>query len=197
MVRDTLVSAFGVRVNRCLFVVCEQAAVSDIESNMKKPRHFEELEVSDSWCSPGRTITEADIVNFAGMSGDYDPLHVDHEVAGASIYRKPIAHGLLAVAIMAGLSSRHPWVRTLAFSEIREWKFLCPTYIGDTLHVVTEVTNKRRAGRRGGVVTWFRRLINQDGTTVQQGILETLVATSVIPKDAPPRSTLTDTPKSS
>ena len=143
---------------------------------MTEPLYFENLTVGDSWRSLGRTVTEADVVNFAGMTGDYDPLHVDHEYARQTPFGKPIAHGLLGLSLVAGLSSHFPCVRTIAFLRIDSWEFLKPIYIGDTLHAETEVVAKKPNGRRTGYVTWRRRLVNQAGDVVQHGVFETLVS---------------------
>ncbi len=137
---------------------------------------FDDLAVGDEWESPRRTITETDVVNFAGLSGDFNPIHVDHDQARRSPFRKPIAHGLLGLAVASGLSSHAPKVDTLAFLAILEWKFLHPIVFGDTVQVITRVqaTELRSRGRRG-VVTWHRRLINQVGETLQEGVTQTLV----------------------
>jgi acyl dehydratase len=142
------------------------------------PLYFDELKVGDSWRSRARTITEADVVNFACITGDFDPLHVDHEYARNTPFRKPIAHGLLGLSWMAGLSTTAPSVKTAAFVAIRDWRFLQPAFIGDTVHVVTEVTELAPRGRRRGLVVWKRKLINQQGTVLQEGVLETLVETA-------------------
>lgn len=139
---------------------------------------FEDLSVGDAWTSSARTITETDVVNFAGITGDFDPLHVDHEFARQTPYRRPIAHGLLGLSLVAGLGSQAPRVRTLAFVAIQKWEFRQPLVIGDTVHAVTEVLEKRSAGRRSGHVIWKRQLVNQSGGLVQSGIFETLVALS-------------------
>jgi 3-hydroxybutyryl-CoA dehydratase len=138
--------------------------------------HFEHLEVGDVWISQRRTITETDIINFAGMTGDYDPLHVDHEFARQTPYRRPIAHGLLGLSLVAGLSSQAPLVRTLAFVSVQQWEFRQPMFVGDTVQAVTEVLEKRPGGRRCGNVLWKRQLVNQSGSVIQSGVFETLVA---------------------
>lgn len=142
--------------------------------------YFEDLSVGDSWTSAARTITETDVVNFAGMTGDYDPLHVDHEYARQTPYRRPIAHGLLGLSLVAGLASHFPQVRTLAFVSIHKWEFRQPMFVGDTVHAVTEVLEKRPAGRRSGHITWKRQLVNQSGSVVQSGVFETLVELSQV-----------------
>jgi acyl dehydratase len=141
-----------------------------------KPLAFDEVAVGDVWESPARTITETDVVNFAGLTGDYNPLHVDHEFARNTPFGRPIAHGLLGLSFVAGLGSHSPLMRTVAFVRICEWNFLKPIYIGDTVHVRTEITAKELQGRgRRGLVTWKRQLINQTGNVVQEGLSQTLV----------------------
>lgn len=143
---------------------------------MSKPLPFDELHIGDRWRSQSRTITEADVVLFAGITGDFDPLHVDHETARKSHYGKPIAHGLLGLSYVAGLGLHSPWAATVAFTGIRQWQFLKPVYVGDTVHVVTEILDKQRRGRRQGGITWKRQLVNQKDEVVQEGIFDTLVA---------------------
>ena len=142
---------------------------------MNEPLHFEDLQIGDNWTSRSRTITETDVVNFAGLSGDYDPLHMDHEYAQQTPFGKPIAHGLLGLAWVAGLSSQAPAVNTLAFVALKDWRFLAPAYIGDTVHAVTEVSELHPNGRRSGRVIWRRKLINSRGDVLQAGMFETLV----------------------
>jgi acyl dehydratase len=144
---------------------------------MSECLHFEDLHVGDRWLSRARTITETDIVSFAALTGDFDPLHVDHEYARRSPFGRPIAHGLLGLSFLAGLSSNAPAVRTSALLLIRDWEFLQPAFVGDTVHVVTEVTGLQLTSRRHGRVTWVRQLVNQKGDVVQKGVLETLVQT--------------------
>ncbi|WP_422926040.1 MaoC/PaaZ C-terminal domain-containing protein [Singulisphaera sp. PoT] len=137
---------------------------------------FDDLTVGDEWESSTRTITETDVVNFAGLSGDFNPLHMDHEAANSSPFGKPVAHGLLGLAIVSGLTSHYPRTDTLAFLGIIEWKFLRPILFGDTVRVLTKVVElePRSRGRRG-VVTWQRQLLNQHGQVVQEGLTQTLV----------------------
>ena len=138
--------------------------------------YFDDVEIGQEWESLGRTITETDIVSFAGVSGDFNPIHMDHEFAKSTAYRQPIAHGLLIWAISSGLGVNAPPMRTLAFMSIRDWQFKGPVFIGDTIRVRSKVLEKeaRSRGRRG-VVTWQRQVINQDDKVVQEGITLTLV----------------------
>lgn len=147
---------------------------------------FDDVQVGQSWDSPGRTVTEADIVNFAGISGDYNPIHVDHEFVKDTPFRRPIAHGLLTLAISSGLTLYSPPMRTLAFIGIRELIFKEPVFVGDTLHVRTTVLEKEERSRgRRGVVTWKREVLNQDGKLVQEAITQTLVEGRGMLKDKP------------
>lgn len=145
--------------------------------------YYEDLVPGSVWTSPARTLTESDIVNFAGLTGDFDPLHMDHEFAAESPYGRPIAHGLLGLAVMAGLSSTCPRVKTLALVSVDQWQFHVPVYVGDTVHVVTQVESAKPSGRRSGQVVWLRKLINQRGECVQSGRLTTLVSSqSFLPR---------------
>lgn len=142
---------------------------------MQPPLSFDDVKPGDIFHSPTRTITETDVVMFAGMTGDMNPLHVDHEYARGTPFGKPIAHGLLGLSLVAGLGSFSPWMQTAAFVGIAEWKFLKPLYIGDTVRVRTELLTKTAKGRRHGQCQWRRTLLNQTGEVVQEGTFETLV----------------------
>ncbi len=139
-----------------------------------------DLNVGDEWASPRRTITEADVVAFANLSGDHNPIHVDHDYARSTLFKQPIVHGLLGMAIASGLASTAPRVETIALLEIVEWTFKEPLFFGDTLHVVTRVVKiEPRARGRRGVVTWRRTLFNHHGAAVQEGTSQTMVRGAV------------------
>jgi acyl dehydratase len=153
--------------------------------------YFDDVQVGQTWESPGRTVTEADIVNFAGLSGDYNPIHMDHEFVKDTPFRRPIAHGLLTLAISSGLTLYSPPMRTLAFICIRELTFKEPVFVGDTLHVKTTVLEKEERSRgRRGVITWKREILNQDGKLVQESITQTLVEGRGMLKDKPRESAI-------
>jgi acyl dehydratase len=142
------------------------------------PQHlyFDDVAVGQEWESFGRTMTETDIVNFAGLSGDFNPIHINHEFARTTPFRRPIAHGLLGFSMASGLSLNYPAMRTLAFLSLREWHFREPIFIGDTIHVRSRVLEKEPRGRgRRGVITWQRQVLNQNAKIVQEGITLTLV----------------------
>ncbi len=144
---------------------------------MEYALYFEDIQIGAEWKSPGRTVTETDVVNFASHTGDFNPLHVDAEFAAKTIYRKNIAHGLLGISWAAGLGSNHPRVNTIAFSAVRDWEFFRPVFVGDTVHLITTVLDKAPNGRRAGKVAWLLKLWNQKNELVQQGVFETIVAT--------------------
>jgi acyl dehydratase len=138
--------------------------------------YFDDLEVGQEWESPGRTVTESDIVTFAGFSGDYNPMHVDHEFARATPFRRPIAHGFGVFSLASGLGVQVPPVRTIALVNVGFWKFILPVFAGDTIRVISRVAQKTPKGRgKRGEVVWQRSIINQDGKVVQEGEIATLV----------------------
>ncbi len=161
----------------------QTAAVTRMADTMSSALYYEDINEGQVWTSPARTVTETDVIAFAQMTGDFNPLHVDQHFAAESIYGRPIAHGLLGLSWAAGLSSQSPNMRTVAFVKVRDWTFLQPIFFGDTVHVRTSVVSKSRGGRRSGRVIWRRELMNQRGEVTQEGIFETLVEThSVIPR---------------
>ncbi len=137
---------------------------------------FGDLAVGDEWESPSRTVTEADVTAFACLTGDFNPLHVDHEAAKRGPFRRPVAHGLLGLSFAAGLTSHSPRVDTLAFLGILDWTFHKPIGIGDTIRVLGRIESlEPKAKGRRGVVTWHRRIVNQHDEVVQEGRTQTLV----------------------
>jgi acyl dehydratase len=139
--------------------------------------YFEDFQEGQTMVSPSRTLTEADIVLFAGLSGDYNPLHCDAEFARESHFGQRIAHGLLGLAFASGLASRLNFIEgtALAFMGL-EWRFRAPIVAGDTVHVVAKVASKRELRRMGGGVVGFDvRLVNQRGEAVQRGRWDILV----------------------
>ncbi|HEX4590978.1 MAG TPA: MaoC/PaaZ C-terminal domain-containing protein [Gemmataceae bacterium] len=137
---------------------------------------FDDVAVGQEWQSLGRTVTETDIVNFAGLSGDFNPIHMDHEFAKTTPFRRPIAHGMLVMAIGSGLGTASPPMRTIAFLGIRELRFTGTVFAGDTIRVRTIVLEKEPRGRgKRGEIAWRREIVNQEGKVVQEGTSVTLV----------------------
>jgi 3-hydroxybutyryl-CoA dehydratase len=147
--------------------------------------YFDDLEVGQEWSSGGRTVTESDIVTFAGFSGDFNPIHIDHEFAKSTPFRRPIVHGFGVFSIASGLGVMTPPVRTVALLRVKYWNFQLPVFAGDTITCKTRVVEKiaRGRGKRGEVV-WYRGIINQDGKTVQEGEVVTLIECRPSPKAA-------------
>lgn len=138
-----------------------------------KPRglYFEQFEVGHKLVTAGRTITEADIVRFAGLSGDYNQIHTDAVYAAAGPFAQRVAHGLLVQSIATGLAVQSGVIEgtVLAFRELST-KFSLPVFIGDTIHVHLEIMELKALPRLGGgqVVMKFT-ILNQDGKAVQRG----------------------------
>ena len=133
---------------------------------------FEEFSVGQKVRSAGRTVTETDIVGFAGLSGDYNQIHVDAAYAKAAPFGQRVAHGLCVLSIASGLAVQTGIMEgtVLAFREINEWKFSLPVFIGDTIHVEMEVLETKAIARLGGgAVTISLDVRNQDGKSTQKG----------------------------
>lgn len=139
---------------------------------------FEDSKVGDMIISASRTITEADIVNFGGLIGDYNPLHFDAEYMKNSMFGQRIAHGMLTLSFATGLVNQlglnHKTV--MAFKGL-EFEFKAPVFIGDTIHVEMETIETRLSSKMpGGWVTQSVKVIKQDGTIVQEGKWSALIA---------------------
>ena len=134
--------------------------------------YFEEFVVGQQVRTAGRTVTETDIVSFAGLSGDFNQIHVDAAFAKTMPFGQRVAHGLCVLSIASGLAVQTGIMEgtVLAFREIKEWKFSLPVFIGDTIHVVMDVLELRAIPRLGGGgVTISLDVQNQDGKSVQKG----------------------------
>jgi acyl dehydratase len=141
-------------------------------------RYFEEFQIGDTVVSAGRTITESDIVSFAGISGDFTQIHTDAEYACQGVFGRRVAHGLLGLAVASGLAAQLGFIEgtVLAFREL-SYKFSLPIFIGDTIHIkatVSELKPMRRLG--GGSVTFDMQVINQEDKVVQRGKWVILIA---------------------
>ena len=123
-----------------------------------------EMEMGARWTSGARTITEADIVNFAGISGDFYALHMDREYAAKSVFGQRIAHGMLVLSYSTGLLDLKPGY-VQAFYGMDKVRFVKPVFIGDTIHVELEVVGKKDR-EKGGVVTVKNEVKNQADETV-------------------------------
>jgi 3-hydroxybutyryl-CoA dehydratase len=138
---------------------------------------FEEFAEGLSIETGGRTISEADIVNFAGVSGDFNPMHTDEEFARNTQFGARVAHGALVFSIATGLAYQLGFLdgTIIAFTSF-EMKLRAPVYIGDTIKM-TATVSKRRAmtAAGGGFVSLDVKIVNQKGESVQKGELVLLI----------------------
>ena len=130
---------------------------------------FDQLNMGDEAVSVARTITEADVVNFAGLSGDFNALHVDAEFAKKTIFGVRVAHGMCVTAIATGLWFSMPRLATMAFLGLDDWRFVKPVKFGDTIKVQRAVSGKKEIKQDRGIVTFDIQVTNQTGEVVQQG----------------------------
>jgi 3-hydroxybutyryl-CoA dehydratase len=142
--------------------------------------YYDEANVGDVHVTQSRTITEADIVNFGGIIGDYNPLHFDAEMMKGSMFGQRIAHGMLTLSFATGLvNSLGANLRTILAFRGLEFTFKAPVFIGDTIHVEMTTTEKNDAPKHGGGwITQTVKVVKQDGTVVQEGKWTALVATT-------------------
>ena len=147
-------------------------------STFSRGLYCEEFEVGQKTVTVGRTVAEGDIFNFAGFSGDYNQIHTDAEFASGTPFGQRIAHGLLGLSIASGLVMRTGMLEgtVIAFREINNWKFINPVFIGDTIHVETEVIETKALPRiGGGSVVIVLDVKKQTGETVMKGTWTALI----------------------
>ena len=132
--------------------------------------YLEDFTLGKTYCSLARTVTEADVVNFAGLSGDYNPLHTDEEFAKTGLFGTRVAHGALGFCISTGLSNQMGIYEgtTIAFLECTV-KYPAPLRIGDTVHVLVTPTELRHSAKPGrGILKQHLELVNQDDQVVME-----------------------------
>jgi 3-hydroxybutyryl-CoA dehydratase len=130
--------------------------------------YFEDCTIDEVRTSRGRTITEADIVNFAGLSGDFVELHMNEEYARRGPFGKRIAHGALVFSISTGLMVQMTVHQEaiVAFRGVDQLRFVAPVFIGDTIHVVKKTIDKHTKDGQRGLVMFETTVLNQDGIAV-------------------------------
>ena len=134
--------------------------------------YFNQIEIGMEITTQGRTITESDIVGFAGLSGDYNQIHTDKIYASQADFGKRVAHGLLITSIISGLAVQTGFMEetVIAFREISQWKYSYPIFIGDTVHAIITVMSKKDMTRlNGGAVDFNIKVYNQENKIVQSG----------------------------
>ncbi len=140
--------------------------------------YFEEFQVGQVVITAARTVTEGDILSFAGLSGDYNQIHTDAEFAKGTPYGQRIAHGILVLSIASGLAMRSGILEgtVIAFREINEWKFVKPVFIGETVHVELNVKETKALPRIGGGSVLIGLAVkNQKDEVVMRGDWSVLV----------------------
>lgn len=141
---------------------------------------FEDFSVGQTFTSQGRTITESDVVLFAGWSWDTNPPHTDAESMKDSRFGERIAHGMLGLSVAMGLASRLGIFEdsSIALLGVDGWRFHAPIRIGDTVHVTIEITGTRlTSAGDAGILSRRFTLTNQGGAVVQSGDIGLMVAT--------------------
>jgi acyl dehydratase len=140
---------------------------------------IDEFTVGEVALSPGRTVTETDIVTYSWVSGDTNPMHTDAVHAAKSPIGQRIAHGTLVLSIATGLSARIGQLDGTAIAAlgVDEWKFLKPVFINDTIYLRTTVVEARVSSKPDrGVLVRRMEILNQHGEVVQTGLMTTMVA---------------------
>ena len=134
---------------------------------------FEELEAGQTFTTRARTVTEADVVGFAALTGDWHPQHSDAEWAAASPFGERIAHGMLVLSLAAGLVPFDP-ARVVALRRVSDATFKRPVRLGDTLHVTGRVAELSRGSEEAGLVAFAWTVANQEDQTVCRARVEVL-----------------------
>ena len=138
---------------------------------MARGRYFSEFEVGQSFETGGRTVTEADVVLFAGLSGDYNPLHTDQSFAEKTPFGQRIAHGMLSASISTGLAQTLGIYEGTVIALVQQtFSFKAPVFFGDTIRLRQTVDAVRPSSKGGkGTVTFKSQVLKQDDTVVVDG----------------------------
>jgi 3-hydroxybutyryl-CoA dehydratase len=144
---------------------------------------YEELEAGQTFTTRGRTVTEADVVGFAALTGDWHRQHTDAVWAAESAFGERIAHGLLVVSLAAGLVPFDP-DRVVALRRVADATFKRPVKFGDTLHVTGRVAELGAGSDEAGLVAFQWQVVNQDGKTVCRARIEVLWRRDGVADDA-------------
>ncbi len=146
--------------------------MAEVEHPYQRGLYFDEFEIGQEILSVGRTVTEADVVGFASVTGDWTRIHTDAIFASQHLLGQRVAHGLLGLSIAVSLATRTGFIEgtVLAFREIENWKFRSPIYFGDTISMRATVTDTKLVRQLGGGLVFFKvDLLNQERSVVQQG----------------------------
>lgn len=143
---------------------------------------FDDFKVGQSWLTPRRTISEADIVMFAGLTGDYNPVHTDEEFAKRTPFGTRILHGPAVFAIATGLEFRLGLKEGTAIAFLgMTWNLKAPVKMGDTIHVYQRVDAVRLTSNPNrGIVTFWVEVRNQAGAVCQDGDWKVMFQTRAV-----------------
>ena len=132
--------------------------------------HYEDIDEGIQHKSSGRTVTEADVVNFAGLSADYNNMHIDEEFAKKTVFKTRVAHGMLVTSIATGLWFTMPRLATVAFMGLEDWRFSGAVFPGDTVHITRKLVEKKEHKRPNmGFFIFEVNVHNQKDEVVQKG----------------------------
>ena len=141
-------------------------------------KYFDEFKIGEKFITPSRTVTEADIVNFAGISGDFNQVHTDEEFAKKLPFKGRIAHGLLTLAIASGLTSRLIEGTAIAFLGQTN-KFLGAVKPGDTITCYVEIADKKEGKKPDRGIVFFKWIVkNQRQEPVMEAEFQLMMACS-------------------
>ena len=152
--------------------------------------YFEDFESSPPITSRGRTITEADVVTFAGLTGDLVEIHTNEEYAKTTKFGRRVAHGALVFGMSVGLATRTNLLdeTLLAFAGVDKLRFVSPVFIGDTIHVVKRVMERKEKGAAQGTVVFETRVLNQRDELVLVYLDTLLIKRRVTPPESADRT---------
>jgi len=142
-------------------------------------KYFDDYNIGDEFLTVSRTVTEADIVNFCGVSGDFNQLHTDIEFAADTPFGQRIAHGMCGMTIASGCINRSGLIEgtTVAFKGIKEWVFKRPIFINDTIYVKIKVKDKQESKKPDrGLISFWVSVINQREELVMEGQWDALIS---------------------
>ena len=132
--------------------------------------YYEDLNVGDEHLSTGRTVTETDVISFAGLSGDFNNMHIDEEFAKKTVFGTRVAHGLCVLSIASGLWFTMPRLATVAFMGLEDWRFSGAVKFGDTIRITRKLAEKKEHKRPSmGLLTFEVNVHNQNEEIVQKG----------------------------
>jgi acyl dehydratase len=132
--------------------------------------YYEDLNVGDEHLSTGRTVTETDVISFAGLSGDFNNMHIDEEFAKKTVFGTRVAHGLCVLSIASGLWFTMPRLATVAFMGLEDWRFSGAVKFSDTIRITRKLAEKKEHKRPNmGFLTFEVNVHNQNEEIVQKG----------------------------